>query len=520
MSARGAYLVGAGIFLSRIAGLVRQKVIAYYLGLEDEADAFAAAFRIPNFLQNLLGEGALSASFIPAYARLDADGRPEEARRLAGAILALLAVVVSAVVLVGILVAPGLTALLAGGFSPAKQELTTRLVRILFPGAGIMVLSAWCLGVLNSHGRFFLSYAAPVAWNVVVIAALLVGGPVLDRPELVTTTAWASVAGSLAMVLVQWPAVRAVGGPIMLRAWRGVAEVGTVVRRFLPNLVSRGATQISAFIDLAIAAWLPQGAVMAIANAQVLHTLPVSLFGMAVSAAELPEMARQRGDPEAVASALRVRLDASTQRVAYYIVPSAVAFMAFGGVLASAIFQGGAFSAADARYVWLILAGGALGLLAGTLGRLYASAFYALGDTVTPLRCGLVRVGLTAVLGVVGALAVPRWLGVPAAWGAAGLTLAAATAAHAEFLLLRRGLCRRLGRFALPLLEVARLWLAALAAMVPALLLATLGAGWHPWLLAGTVVPLFGACYLAVTFRGHVPEAAVIVGRLLRRRAR
>lgn len=516
MSGRGAFLVGAGIFLSRIAGLVRQKALAFFLGLSDESDAFAAAFRIPNLLQNLLGEGALSASFIPEYARRVGEKRDAEARELAGAVLALLATVVSVVVVVGVLAAPLLTDLLVGRWTGEKRDLTITLVRILFPGAGVMVLSAWCLGVLNSHGRFFLSYAAPVFWNLIIIVTLVVGGPLLNRPDLVTMTAWASVAGSLVMVVVQWPAVRAVGGRIALRTWRGVAGVPDVVRHFLPTMISRGALQISSFIDLTIAGFLPSGAVMAIANAQVLHTLPVSLFGMAVSAAELPEMARERGDADAIARAIRVRLDAATQRVAYYVVPSAVAFLAVGGVLASAIYQGGAFTAADSQYVWVILAAGALGLLASTVGRLHASAFYALGDTMTPLKCGLVRVGLTAGLGIVAALKVPGWIGLPASYGAAGLAFAAAVASHAELLLLREGLCRRIGRFDLPLLEVGKLWLAAFIAAVPASLMRLAGAEWHPILLAAVVVPVFGATYLALTYRASVPEAAVIVGRLRR----
>lgn len=516
MSGRGAFLVGSGIFFSRIAGLVRQKALAYFLGLSDESDAFAAAFRIPNLLQNLLGEGALSASFIPAYARLLGEEQADEARKLAGAILALLAAVISVIVVLGVLAAPLLTDLLVGQWTGPKRELTITLVRVLFPGAGVMVLSAWCLGVLNSHGRFFLSYAAPVLWNLVIIVTLLVGGPMLGRPELVVVTAWASVAGSIVMVLVQWPMVRRVGGRIVMQSWRGVSEVPAVVRRFLPTMISRGALQISAFIDLTIAGFLPSGAVMAIANAQVLHTLPVSLFGMAVSAAELPEMARERGDAEAIARAIRVRLDAAMQRVAYYVVPSAVAFLAVGGVLASAIYQGGAFTAADSQYVWLILAAGALGLLASTVGRLHASAFYALGDTTTPLKCGLVRVTLTAALGVVAALLVPGWLGVPAAWGAAGLAFAAAVASHVELLLLREGLCRRIGRFDLPFVEVGKLWLAAIAAAVPATLVRLAGAGWHPILLALAVVPVFSATYLALTFRASIPEAAVIVGRFHR----
>ena len=135
-------------------------------------DAFTAAFKIPNILNNLFGEGALSASFIPVYSRLLEEGREEDAGKLAGAILGLLSVVVAVAVLVGVLITPWLIPLIAPGFDPERRALTITLVRILFPGAGIFVISAWCLGVLNSHRKFLISYPAPMLWNVAMIAAL------------------------------------------------------------------------------------------------------------------------------------------------------------------------------------------------------------------------------------------------------------------------------------------------------------------------------------------------------------
>lgn len=517
MSGRGSYLVGAGILLSRVSGLVRQRILAHFLGQADHADAVNAAFRIPNFLQNLFGEGALSASFIPSYSQLLGEGRESDARRLAGAVLSLLAVVVAVLVVVGELATPLLVGLLVGDWSDEKRALTERLVRILFPGVGLMVLSAWCLGVLNSHRRFLLSYGAPVAWNLAIIIAVLLAPP--ERQHIVVWASWGAVAGALLQVLVQWPTVRSVAGAVRLERWRQVPEMQTVARTFLPALVSRGAAQISAFIDLALAGFLPGGAVAAITNAQVLYTLPVSLFGMAVSAAELPEMARARGDDATVAASLRVRLDAATQRLAFYVVPSAMAFLAIGGVLAGAVYQGGAFTADDSRYVWLILAGSAFGLLAATLGRLYSSAFYALHDTTTPLRCGLVRIALTATLGAFGALVAPGLLGLPARYGAAGITLAAGLAGWAEFALLRRALCHRLGRFALPSQELVKLWSAALVAAAAGTGARLLSAGLGPLTQALVVIPIFCLVYLAITWWLDLPEAAVIADRL-RRRAR
>src|SRR5437763_14801874 len=171
-----AFLVGSGILLSRIVGLVRQRVFAHYFGTSDAADVFNAAFRIPNFLQNIFGEGALSASFIPVYANLLAGGDKNEATHVADAVLTLLALVTSIIVLVGVLTTPYLINLIAPGFEGEKREWAIRLVKILFPGAGLLVLSAWCLGVLNSHRRFFLSYTAPVIWNLAIIFALVFFG--------------------------------------------------------------------------------------------------------------------------------------------------------------------------------------------------------------------------------------------------------------------------------------------------------------------------------------------------------
>ena len=167
----------SGVLLSRIAGLVRDSIFAHFLGNSAAADAFKAGFRIPNILQNLLGEGVLSASFIPVYRRLLGEGDDETADLLAWAVGAIMTLGVTVLVAIGVLVTPYLIDVIAPGFDGDKRDLTIQIVRILFPGAGLLVMSAWCLGVLNSHHKFFVSYTAPVAWNVAMIATLLYYGP-------------------------------------------------------------------------------------------------------------------------------------------------------------------------------------------------------------------------------------------------------------------------------------------------------------------------------------------------------
>jgi putative peptidoglycan lipid II flippase len=217
---QAASLIGAGIGISRLLGLVRQRVFAFYLGTSDAADAFAAAFRIPNMLQNLLGEGVLSASLIPVYSGLNARGDEAGRREVASAVLALLSMGTAVIVLLGVLFAPQITSVITIGYSGDKLALTTQLVRVLFPGAGLLVLSAWCLGVLNAHQRFFLAYASAAFWNMAMIGTLLYFGPRAGQVELVGWLAWGSVAGCFLQLADQWPAVMSVLGGLRRRRLR------------------------------------------------------------------------------------------------------------------------------------------------------------------------------------------------------------------------------------------------------------------------------------------------------------
>jgi putative peptidoglycan lipid II flippase len=516
---RHAALVAAGILLSRIVGLVRERVFGFYFGVTDEADAFRAAFRIPNLLQNLFGEGVLSASFIPVYASLIAEDDKEQATRVAGAVFSILALVVSLIVLLGVLATPVLVDLIAAGFPGAKRDLTVALVRVLFPGAGLLVLSAWCLGILNSHHKFFLSYAAPVIWNVAMIATLLWFGRQASLPDLALWLAWGSVVGSALQMLVQMPTVMAVLGRLRLGLMTSSPHVREIVRNFGPVFVGRGVVQISAYVDAWIASFLIAGSVAALTYAQNLSVLPVSLFGMSVSAAALPAMSSLRGDDAGVTAAMRKQLDDGMRQIAFWIVPSAMAFLAIGDVVAGVIYQNGKFDRAVALWVWGILAGSAVGLLATTLGRLYASSLYALRDTKTPFRFALVRVTLTIVLGYLFALPLRAALGVSPTWGAAGLTISAGIAGWVEFALLRRAVNRRIGRTGIPPRHLVTLWGAAALSAAVALGVRTVVPMTRPLAAGALVIVAYGATYFAATSLAGVEEAASLTRRLrLRRR--
>jgi putative peptidoglycan lipid II flippase len=517
-AARGSAHIGAGILLSRLLGLLRQSLIARYLGAGLVSDAFNGAFRITNFLQNLFGEGALSASFIPVYAHALARGEEDEADRIAGAVAAILALLIAFIVALGVVFAPVVVKLVVGGFTGAKLELAIRLTRILFPGAGIFVMSAWCLGILNSHRRFFLSYAAPVFWNIAMIVALVAYGPRRGEVELAIILAWASVIGAALQMGVQLPAVLALVRHLRLVPDLGYPPVREVVRNFIPAFVSRGVVQLSAYVDIWLASFIhANGVVTLLQNAQTIYVLPISLFGMSVSAAELPEMSRESGSGVEALARLRMRLDAALPRVAFFVIPSAIAFFVLGEAISGVLLQHGKFTRTDSVRTWAILGGSAVGLVASALGRLYSSAFYALRDTRTPLRYAIARVVLTGVLGYLLAFPVPRLLGLPAWTGAVGLTASAGIAGWVEFFLLRRSITARIGRTGVLRVALLRLWVAGLVAGA---------AGWgmmwaldhsHQTVRGIAALAVFAAVYGAVTLALGVPEARGLAARVSRR---
>jgi putative peptidoglycan lipid II flippase len=239
---------------------------------------------------------------------------------------------------------------------------------------------------------------------------------------------------------------------------------------------------------------------------------------MAVSAAELPAMSSALGDRTQVAGYLQRRLNTGLRQIAFFVVPSAMAFLALGGVMAELLFEHGAFHHRDSTYVWGIIAGSSVGLLASTLGRLYSSTYYALRDTRTPLRFAIVRVVLTSGFGYLCALPLPRWIGLDPRWGAAGLTASAGVAGWVEFALLRRTLNRRIGQTGLPASLVAKLWTsAAIAAGAAWGLKLVLGDG-HRIAFGIAILGTYGAIYFVAAYLLGVEECAGAMRRLARRR--
>lgn len=515
--ARAAIWVGAGIFLSRVAGFLRDATLNFYLGNSREADVWRAALRTPNVIQNLLGEGTLSASFIPIYAELLQEGREEEAGRFAGAALGILLVVAFAAALIGMALAPFLVGILFHRWDPEKQALTAYLVRILFPMTATLVISSWALGILNSHRRFFVSYVAPVAWNAAIIGTMVAFGSYLGwgavgrRPDLLTAMAWGALAGGALQLLVQLPWVLPILRHFRLSLGRGVTGVGEAIRNFLPVVAARGVVNVSGLLDAVLAGLLAEAALAILANAQTLYLLPISLFGMAIAASELPELSRLRGEARAV---LAPRVRQALRRMAFLLVPSALAYVFLGDVITAALFQRGEFGPADTAAVHLVLAAYALGLPASASSRALSSAFYALRDTRTPALIATVRVFLSLAVGASLMFPLDGFAIGDLRLGAVGLALGSAVGAWAEYGLLRRRLAMHLGPHGPEAGSLARISGAGLVAVAaglgakkvlgfsgaPGYLPGLLGEGsfWLDPLAALGTVGIFGVAYVGV----------------------
>ncbi len=501
---RSALRIGSGILLSRVTGFLRDITIASFFGTGPAAGAYAAALRIPNVLRNLLGEGTLSASFVPVYSSLlekegvDAAAPKRLARGVLGMVLAV-AVLLSGL---GMLLAPVLARLVAPGYDAETTALTGRLVRILFPMAGVMIVGAWCLGVLNSHRRFFLPYAAPVLWNGAQIAGLLLGARFGWEP-LIHALAWSTLAGSFLQLGVQLPATRRLARTLRPAIERGWEPVRRVTRNAAPVAAGQGVFQVSSLLDVVLASMLGvtagPAAVAGMYFAQRIAYLPLGLFGVSVAAASLPEMSRG-GEP----TALRPHLVDGFFRILFFVLPSAVVLLLFGDLVVGIIYERNAFDAGSTRLVRWILAAYATGIVASSLVKLLASGFHALQNTVTPMRIAAVSV----VTGVAIGAGLMFWLE-SAGFGAraaAGLPVGGAVGAWLNLGLLwhrlghrtgpllgpgeRRGLLRlcvagaAAASFAFP----ARMWLeSVIGGSSPlhliAVLLGTLLAGGVPYLL-------------------------------------
>ena len=506
--ARHAAQVATGIFLTRVLGYVRERVFAYYFGNDSiPADAFRAALRIPNTIRSLLGEGTLLGSFIPVYAALNERADKSAARAVAGATLGLLFLGAGVLALLGITFAPAITTVLAKGFDEPRRQLTISLVRILFPMTGLMVISAWCLGILNTHRRFFLPYAAPALWNVAGIVAMLAAGTWLANRGLPLDAqlhrislalAWGTVAGSVLQIAVQMPVCWRLLHGIPVRFSTRPEGVRDVIVAWLPLLLGAGVVQVSGLIDTLLGSFTGPGGVSALGYAQIVQQLPISLFGVSVTAVSLPELSRE-ATGIAPNEQLRARIALGFRRIVFFVMPSSLACIVLNREIIGALYQTGRFTAEATVLVGNVLAAYGLGLVGQATVKLFASGFYAIRNTRTPVIIAasslVVSTGLAWLL--------MRWLGAP------GIALGSSVGVFLNTSLHLRHLSGRIG-------AVLRGpdWRAFGVASLGAVLAAAAGVGgahlapgFGPVPRGVLVLAIFGLVYAASTLALKHPDA-------------
>lgn len=541
-------LVALGILFSRLSGLVREFIFGIFFGIGGVSEAFNMAIRLPNVLQMLLGEGTLSASFIPVYSsELERD--EEEAGRIAGAVAALLALVAALIVIFSVIFAEPIVSVMASQWrDDARFDMTVSLIRVIFPSAGLLVLSAWCLGILNSHRQFFLSYVAPVLWNIaqigsVAAAALFFGvgefsGDPSDLEDVGTNievlgslgqvAAWGFFAGSVLQFVVQLPNVWKLTKGLRFKLDLKREGVKEVLRRFGGAVMGRGVVQISALADLFLAGLLTLGAVTALGKAQVLYIMPISLFAVSVAASELPELSRMTNPTE-----IKERAQAGFGRILFFISFTALAYFTLGDKIIGALFEYGRFTADDTLLIWFALGAYSLGLIPSAVSRLAQNVMWSKGDTSGPAKIAVVRVIISISLAAsimwffdrIGTADVRDALPTlydggtvkeKLRFGAMGITLGSAVAAWVEATLLWRLAARTVPGVS-PLRPLKALLPALAAASLVAIGMRFVTDDMWPPVAALLAVGMAGLTYLAVCYLRRVPQIdLVLVGPLKR----
>jgi putative peptidoglycan lipid II flippase len=347
--------------------------------------------------------------------------------------------------------------------------------------------------------------------------------------------AGASVVGSFLQFAVQLPFVFRHSRNLRFGLDVNLAPVRRVFANFAPVVLSRGVVQLSAYIDGMVASFLGASAVASMAYAQTIYMLPVSLFGMAVAAAELPEMSTRAGNTSEAQARLNARVKAGRRQITFFVVPSMTVFILLGRYVVSALYQTGKFGPDDTLYVWILLTGSAVSLLAATWGRLFSSAFYALGDTRTPMRVAFLRLIVSVSTGLLLAFVLrPIWVGwllsipgfrlpaingIETAIGAVGLTFATGAGGWLECLLLQRFLQSRVGSLHMSLKFLGKVWASALAAAAAALMASPYI---HDWRVLRydfapvAVLAIFGGVYLTLAMAFRLEEGQRFFRRLRR----
>jgi putative peptidoglycan lipid II flippase len=434
--ARSAGLFGLATMASRILGLVRDQVLAFYFGAGDHMDAYRVAFRIPNLVRDLFAEGAMSAAFVPTFTReLTKDGRPR-AWRLANSVVTALVLATGVLVVLGLVFAEPLVRLYAQGFEqvPGKIELTVYLARIMTPFLTLVALAAVFMGMLNAMGHFFIPALSPAMFNVATIVMTVAFVPFADElgVQPIVVVAISTLVGGLGQLLIQWRPLLSEGYRYRPALDIRDPALGRVLLLMGPGTIGMAATQINVFVNTQFAASEGTGAISWLDYAFRVMYLPIGLFGVSIAAASTPALSRlaARDDTiqmrSTVASAIGLMLALN--------IPATLGLIALAVPIIALIFEHGRFTSSDTAATARALQFYALGLVGYSVVRIISPAFYALHKSRIPVIASITSVVANVALNIV----LVRIMGF--AGLALGTSIAAILNATIQLILLRREL--------------------------------------------------------------------------------
>ncbi len=396
--ARSAGVVSAAVLLSRLTGLVRERVMAGLFGASMAYDAFLLGFRIPNLTRDLFAEGALASAFVPTFTEMLATKGKKEAQELANLVATAILIVVGGFCILGILLSPWIVRVLAPGFLevPGKFELAVTMTRCMFPFLLLVALAAQANGILNACHSFFIPALASMFFNVVsVVTGLLLGlwlGPYLGLSVL-EGMAWGVLLGGLAQWLGQAPLLRKHGFTYRLRMNWSHPGLRRILKLMGPAILGNAAVQVNVMVNTYFASLISDpvrgldGPVSWLSYAFRFMQLPLGLFGQAIGSATLPSITRS-----AVAGEMdefRRTLSHSLGLVFLLTVPSSVGLIVLGQPMIGAIYQTGRFDLYDTQRTAAALACYAIGLAGYSALKVIVPAFYTLHDSRTPMAVSL-----------------------------------------------------------------------------------------------------------------------------------
>ena len=432
--ARSAGVFGLATIASRVLGLVRDQVLAFYFGAGDANDAFRVASRIPNLVRDLFAEGAMSAAFVPTFTReLTLHGR-ERAWQLASSVINALLIVTGVIVIAGIIFAEPLVRLYASDFAevPGKLELTIYLTRIAFPFLTLVAVAAALMGMLNSLGHFFIPALSPAMFNVAVIVMSLALIPIAPQLGIrdITIVAVATLVGGLGQLVIQWPPLKREG--FRYRAVLDLKDEGLhrVLLLMGPGTIGMAATQINVFVNTVLATSQGTGAVSWLDFAFRLMYLPIGLFGVSIATAATPAISRLVATQDF--ARIRSTLANALGLMMFLNVPAAVGLIILAQPIVAVIFEHGEFTRADTLATAAALQLYAIGLVGYSIVRIISPTFYALQRSRIPVMVSAASVLVNVILN----LALVRVMGYRGL--ALGTSITAILNAAVQLMLLRR----------------------------------------------------------------------------------